>query len=143
MRLFSGGRPSCVSCAEATSLYGAAVNEAKRELCAVYASGSDAEKVLDALRAACSEESTRKILREIFNGDELREGLVPGYDALRWALEPERSVLLVVPGMKPAMPTSRKTVPTAAAAPCSGVMVRTCESILISDSSHSPRESRS
>ena len=44
-------------------------------------------KFLEALRAACSEESTRKILREIFNGDELEEGLVPGYDALRSALD--------------------------------------------------------
>ena len=45
------------------------------------------EKVLAALRAACGEESTRAVLREIFNGDELQEGLVSGYDALKSALE--------------------------------------------------------
>ena len=44
-------------------------------------------KVLEALRAACTEESTRKVLREIFNGDELREGLAPGYESLRSALD--------------------------------------------------------
>jgi len=44
-------------------------------------------KILEALRAACSEESTRAILREIFNGDELREGLVAGYESLRSALD--------------------------------------------------------
>ena len=44
-------------------------------------------KVLEALRAACTEESTRKILREIFNGDELREGLASGYESLRSALD--------------------------------------------------------
>jgi len=44
-------------------------------------------KILESLRAACSEESTRVVLREIFNGDELREGLVTGYDALRSALD--------------------------------------------------------
>jgi phosphate/phosphite/phosphonate ABC transporter binding protein len=45
------------------------------------------EKVLEALRAACAEESTRKVLREIFNGDELREGLAPGYESLKSALD--------------------------------------------------------
>jgi phosphate/phosphite/phosphonate ABC transporter binding protein len=45
------------------------------------------EKVLAALRAAAREESTRSVLREIFGGDELREGPAPGYDALRSALE--------------------------------------------------------
>ncbi len=44
-------------------------------------------KVLEALRAACAEDSSRKILREIFNGDELREGLVSGYESLRSALD--------------------------------------------------------
>jgi phosphate/phosphite/phosphonate ABC transporter binding protein len=47
----------------------------------------DQAKVLGALKAACSEESTRTILREIFNGDELREGLASGYEALKSALE--------------------------------------------------------
>ena len=45
------------------------------------------EKVLAALRAACGEESTRAVLREIFNGDELHEGLVSGYESLRSALD--------------------------------------------------------
>jgi phosphate/phosphite/phosphonate ABC transporter binding protein len=45
------------------------------------------EKVLEALRKACSEDSSREVLRQIFNGDELREGLVSGYDALRSALD--------------------------------------------------------
>ncbi|MDB4934493.1 MAG: hypothetical protein JWP87_1465 [Labilithrix sp.] len=45
------------------------------------------EKVLDALRAACTNEATRPIVREIFNGDELREGLASGYESLRSALE--------------------------------------------------------
>lgn len=44
-------------------------------------------KIVESLRTACAEESTRGILREIFNGDELKEGLVPGYDALRSALD--------------------------------------------------------
>ena len=43
--------------------------------------------VLEALRAACTEESTRKVLREIFNGDELREGLASGYESLKSALD--------------------------------------------------------
>jgi phosphate/phosphite/phosphonate ABC transporter binding protein len=45
------------------------------------------EKILVALRAACSEEATRPIVREIFNGDELREGLASGYEALQSALD--------------------------------------------------------
>lgn len=44
-------------------------------------------KILEVLRAACTEESTRTIVREIFGGDELSEGLVSGYDALKSALE--------------------------------------------------------
>lgn len=47
----------------------------------------DRAKVLAALKAACAEESSRTMLREIFNGDELREGLAPGYEALRSALD--------------------------------------------------------
>lgn len=47
----------------------------------------DRVKILEALRAACAEEATRAVLREIFNGDELREGLVSGYDALKSALD--------------------------------------------------------
>jgi ABC-type phosphate/phosphonate transport system substrate-binding protein len=44
-------------------------------------------KVLEALKAACTEESSRKVLREIFNGDELREGLASGYESLKSALD--------------------------------------------------------
>ncbi|GAC1556566.1 MAG: hypothetical protein NVS3B10_16950 [Polyangiales bacterium] len=44
-------------------------------------------KVLAALRAACTDESTRKILRELFNGDDLREGLAAGYESLKRALD--------------------------------------------------------
>ncbi|MDB5212667.1 MAG: hypothetical protein JWO86_594 [Myxococcaceae bacterium] len=44
-------------------------------------------KILEALRVACTEDSTRKILRELFNGDELREGLASGYESLKSALE--------------------------------------------------------
>lgn len=47
----------------------------------------DRVKILDALRAACSEHSTRAIVRQIFNGDELIEGLVSGYDSLKSALD--------------------------------------------------------
>ncbi len=45
------------------------------------------EQITGALRAACAEESTRKVLRELFNGDELSEGLAPGYEALKSALD--------------------------------------------------------
>lgn len=44
-------------------------------------------KVLDALRAACTEESSREILRALFNGDDFREGLASGYEALKSALD--------------------------------------------------------
>ena len=44
-------------------------------------------KLLAALRAACAEESTRTILRALFGGDQLSEGLASGYDALKSALE--------------------------------------------------------
>ena len=47
----------------------------------------DRVKILEALRAACAEESTRAVLQQIFNGDELREGLAPGYESLRSALD--------------------------------------------------------
>jgi phosphate/phosphite/phosphonate ABC transporter binding protein len=45
------------------------------------------QKVLEALRAACTQEASRVILREIFNGDELSEGLASGYESLKSALE--------------------------------------------------------
>lgn len=44
-------------------------------------------KLLEALRAACAGEPTRGVVRRIFGGDELREGLAPGYEALESALE--------------------------------------------------------
>ncbi|MBX3190691.1 MAG: phosphate/phosphite/phosphonate ABC transporter substrate-binding protein [Labilithrix sp.] len=45
------------------------------------------EKVLGALRAAGKVAAMTAALRELFGGDELREGLAPGYDALKSALE--------------------------------------------------------
>ncbi len=45
------------------------------------------EKVLALLRMAVAEESTRAVLREIFNGDQLHEGLVSGYESLKSALD--------------------------------------------------------
>lgn len=47
----------------------------------------DRIKTLEALRAACADEPSREILRQIFSGDELREGLASGYDALKSALD--------------------------------------------------------
>ena len=49
-------------------------------------SEDDRLKVLEALRAACADESSRAIVREVFSGDQLEEGLAPGYDALKSAL---------------------------------------------------------
>jgi phosphate/phosphite/phosphonate ABC transporter binding protein len=45
------------------------------------------EKLLDALRAAAADEEAQKLLEGVFGGSELSEGLAPGYDALRRALE--------------------------------------------------------
>lgn len=45
------------------------------------------EKILIALRAVCADPSTKEILRAIFNGDELSEGLAPGYESLKSALD--------------------------------------------------------
>jgi ABC-type phosphate/phosphonate transport system substrate-binding protein len=47
----------------------------------------DSAKVLEALREACRRDETRAILRQIFSGDELQEGLASGYDALKSALD--------------------------------------------------------
>lgn len=47
----------------------------------------DHAKIAAALRAACAEEPTRAMLREVFSGDELQEGLPSGYDALKSALD--------------------------------------------------------
>ncbi len=45
------------------------------------------ERALDALRKACLDPVARPLVRAVFNGDELREGIEPGHDALRAALE--------------------------------------------------------
>jgi phosphate/phosphite/phosphonate ABC transporter binding protein len=47
----------------------------------------DRERILKTLRAATKDDGARGILKSIFGGDELREGLANGYDALRGALE--------------------------------------------------------
>lgn len=45
------------------------------------------DKALAAFRDACSETKTRGLLRDVFGGDDLTEGLASGYDALQKALE--------------------------------------------------------
>ena len=40
-----------------------------------------------AFKAACSDESTRDHVREVFGAHDVTEGLAPGYDALHKALE--------------------------------------------------------
>jgi phosphate/phosphite/phosphonate ABC transporter binding protein len=45
------------------------------------------EKLLAALRDACADPDAKKIVKDIFGGDDLAEGLADGYDALRRALE--------------------------------------------------------
>jgi len=47
----------------------------------------DRAKIVAALREATKTEAARAILRQIFGGDDLREGLAPGYDALKSALD--------------------------------------------------------
>lgn len=47
----------------------------------------DRTKILEALRAALANEETRAIIREIWQSEELSEGLGTGYDALSSALE--------------------------------------------------------
>lgn len=44
------------------------------------------DKLRDAFRFACASEEMRPLVREIFGGDELREGLAPGYDELKASL---------------------------------------------------------
>jgi ABC-type phosphate/phosphonate transport system substrate-binding protein len=44
-------------------------------------------RILEVLRAATEGDEARAILKSIFGGDELNEGLANGYDALRSALE--------------------------------------------------------
>lgn len=48
---------------------------------------ADRERILDVLRLATKEDRARGILKAIFGGDELREGLANGYDALQSALD--------------------------------------------------------
>lgn len=48
---------------------------------------SSHERVVDALRRAAADASARELLRAVFGGDELHEGLEPGHDALRRAFE--------------------------------------------------------
>jgi phosphate/phosphite/phosphonate ABC transporter binding protein len=45
------------------------------------------ERALEALRHACTDPSARPLVRAVFGGDELREGIDPGHDALRTAFE--------------------------------------------------------
>jgi phosphate/phosphite/phosphonate ABC transporter binding protein len=44
------------------------------------------ESAREALRAATSNEEGKRLLHDVFGGDDLREGLAPGYEALRSAL---------------------------------------------------------
>lgn len=45
------------------------------------------ERVLDALRKACADDAARPLVRAVFGGSELREGVEPGHETLRRALE--------------------------------------------------------
>ena len=45
------------------------------------------ERALEALRHACTDPVARPLVRAVFGGDELREGIDPGHDALRKAFE--------------------------------------------------------
>lgn len=45
------------------------------------------ERALGALRAACADPTARPLVRAVFGGDALREGLEPGHEALRHAYE--------------------------------------------------------
>lgn len=48
---------------------------------------AERDRILGALRDATKHDTARTILKAIFGGDELREGLANGYDALKGALE--------------------------------------------------------
>lgn len=48
---------------------------------------ADYERVLGALRHACGDPTARPLVRAVFGGDELHEGIDPGHDALRTAFE--------------------------------------------------------
>jgi phosphate/phosphite/phosphonate ABC transporter binding protein len=45
------------------------------------------ERALDAFRHACADVEGRALVRAVFGGDELREGIEPGHEALRSAFE--------------------------------------------------------
>ena len=45
------------------------------------------ERALAAFRAACADEGARPLVRALFGGDELREGIEPGHATLRFAYE--------------------------------------------------------
>jgi ABC-type phosphate/phosphonate transport system substrate-binding protein len=45
------------------------------------------ERALEAFRHAFADEAARPLVRAVFGGDELREGIEPGHDALRSAFE--------------------------------------------------------
>ena len=44
-------------------------------------------KAFEALKSACSDETLKPLIRKVFGGDGLSEGLAPGYDSLKKALE--------------------------------------------------------
>jgi phosphate/phosphite/phosphonate ABC transporter binding protein len=48
---------------------------------------ADYERVLAALRHACGDPAARPLVRAVFGGDDLHEGIDPGHDALRTAFE--------------------------------------------------------
>lgn len=48
---------------------------------------ADYERALSALRSACTDPAARPLVRAVFGGDELREGIEPGHDTLRRAYE--------------------------------------------------------
>ncbi|MBS2020210.1 MAG: PhnD/SsuA/transferrin family substrate-binding protein [Deltaproteobacteria bacterium] len=48
---------------------------------------SDYERAIAALRRAASEESVRSLVKKVFGGDKLREGIEPGHDKLRTDFE--------------------------------------------------------
>ena len=45
------------------------------------------ERALEALRHACTDPAARPLVRAVFGGEELREGIDPGHEALRKAFE--------------------------------------------------------
>lgn len=45
------------------------------------------QRALEAFRSACADDVARPLVRAVFGGDELHEGIEPGHDALRTAFE--------------------------------------------------------